>query len=109
MLEKNFGKHRESKIKSPKSVSTYTNNLGQRVSVKRRGQKRYFVYIQERFSDIYCFLSYSIGVPIMKDNFLIEECVFVDKNLENVREFLVSISKQKNKSITFSLNSIKIN
>lgn len=109
MLEKEFGKHRESKIKSPKALSTYTNSAGQRISIKRRGQNRYFVYIQYRFSDIYCFLVRSIGVPIMRDNFNVKECVFVDKNLKKVRQFLINLSKEKNKSITFSLNSIKIN
>ena len=108
MLEKNFGKHREAKIKSPKAMPTYTNKFGQRVSVRRRGQNRYFVYIQERFSDIYCFLERSMGVPIMKDNFDLKECIFVDKDLDKVRDFLINLSKEKNKSITFSLNSIKI-
>ena len=73
------------------------------------GQNRYFVYIQERFSDLYCFLERSIGVPIMKDNFNIEECVFVNKDIDSIRKFLVNLSKEKGKSITFSLNSIKIN
>lgn len=109
MLEKEFGKHRESKIKSPKALPTYTGKSGQRISVRRRGQNRYFVYIQERFSDLYCFLERSIGVPIMKDNFNVEECVFVNKNIDSVREFLINLSKKKGKSITFSLNSIKIN
>lgn len=109
MLKKEFGKHRESKIKSPKALPTYTSNSGQRVSVRRRGHKRYFCYIQYRFSDIYCFLSYSSGVPILKDNFGVEDCVFVHKNLEDVKNFLITLSKEKNKSITFSLNSIKIN
>lgn len=108
MLKKEFGKQRESKIKSPKSLPTYTNKFGQRVSVRRRGYKRYFVYIQERFSDIYCFLVYSMGVPIMKDNFNVNECIFVDKDINKVREFLVNYSKEKSKSITFSLNSVKI-
>ena len=108
MLEKKFEKHREAKIKSPKTLPTYTSKSGQRVSVRRRGQNRYFVYIQYRFSDIYCFLVRSIGVPIMKDNFNTQECVFVDKNIENVRDFLVNLSKEKGKSITFSLNSLKI-
>ena len=109
MLKKEFGKQRESKIKSPKSLPTYTSKTGQRVSVRRRGQNRYFVYIQERFSDFYCFLERSVGVPIMKDNFKVEECVFVDKDIDNVRDFLVNFSKKNGKSITFSLNSIKIN
>ena len=109
MLEKNFGKHRENKIKSPKCLPTYTSKSGQRVSVRRRGQNRYFVYIQERYSDIYCFLECSVGVPIMKDNFKTNECVFVDRNINKVRDFLVNLSKEKQKSITFSLNSIKIN
>lgn len=108
MLKKEFGKHRDSKIKSPKAMSTYTSESGQRISVRRRGQKRYFVYIQERFSDIYCFIEHSSGVPIMKDNFCIKECTFVDKSLKNVKEFLINVSKEKNKGITFSLNSIKI-
>lgn len=108
MLEKTFGKHRENKVKSPKSKNTYTNEFGQRISVKRRGKKRYFVYIQERFSDLYCLILYSLGVPYMKDNFSIEECIFVDKDLQNVKNFLSSLSKEKDKSITFSLNSIKI-
>lgn len=109
MLKKEFGRHREAKIRSPKSLPTYTSKSGQRVSVRRRGQNRYFCYIQERFADIYCFLERSIGVPIMKDNFKVEECVFVDKNLDNVRKFLVNLSKEKEKGITFSLNSLKIN
>lgn len=109
MLKKEFGKHRESKIKSPKALPTYTGKSGQRISVRRRGQNRYFVYIQERFSDIYCFLEYSIGVPIMKDNFNVEDCVFVNKDLNKVREFLIDLVKEKKKSITFSLNSININ
>ena len=45
----------------------------------------------------------------MKDNFSVEECVFVNKDIDSVREFLVNLSKEKGKSITFSLNSIKIN
>lgn len=109
MLEKEFGKQRISKIKSPKAFPTYTNKLGQRISVRRRGQNRYFCYIQERFSDLYCFLKHSVGVPVMKDNFKTNECVFVDRDLSNVRKFLINLSKEKNKSITFSLNSIKIN
>ena len=108
MLEKELGKQRDSKIKSPKSMPTYTDDSGQRISVRRRGQNRYFVYIQERFSDIYCFIECSSGVPLMKDNFNIKECTFVDKNLKNVKNFLINLSKEKNKSITFSLNSIKI-
>lgn len=80
MLEKEFGKQRENKVKSPKAFPTYTNKFGQRVSIRRRGKNRYFAYIQERFTDIYCFLVYSIGVSIMKDNFLVNECVFVDKD-----------------------------
>lgn len=109
MLEKEFGQHRESKIKSPKSHCFYTNSNGQRIKVRRRGKNRYFVYIQERFGDLYCFLKKSITVPEMKDNFQINECVFVHSDINEVRNFLINLSKEKHKSITFSLHSIKIN
>ena len=109
MLEKCLNKHRDQKIKSPKSYVTYTDLSGDRVTKRRRGQKRYFVYFQERFSDIYCYLCFSMGVPSMVNNFKKEELIFVNKDLQKVRDYLKSISKEKNKSITFSANSLKIN
>lgn len=109
MLKKEYNHHREQKIASPKSYTTYTDSKGNRVTKRRRGQKRYFVYIQERFGDIYCFIKFSMGVSLMEDGFKKEELVFVENNHIKVKNFLTEISKQKNKSITFSLNSVKIN
>ena len=108
MLKKDYDLNRTNRVKSPKGYVTYTNENGQRVTKKRRGQKRYFCYIQERFSDIYCFLIDSMGIPIWKDNFKENNLKFVDKNIDNVRKFLVSLSNENKKSITFSANSIKI-
>lgn len=109
MLKKEYDNHREQKITSPKSYTTYTDLKGNRVTKRRRGQKRYFVYIQERFSDIYCFIKFCMGVPLIEDGFKKDELNFVEKDFSKVKNFLIDLSKQKNKSITFSLNSIKIN
>ena len=49
----------------------------------------------------------NIDILSFKDisNLNILSCIEID----SVREFLVNLSKEKDKSITFSLNSIKIN
>ena len=38
-------------------------------SKSRRGSSKYYCYIQERYSDIYCFIIKSVVYPIPKDNF----------------------------------------
>lgn len=108
MLTKSYGEIRDKKIKSPKGYLTYTTENGQRVTKKRRGTKRYFVFLQERFSDLYCLLVYSIGMPELLDNFKEEDLCFVHKDIKSVREFLISKSEHHNKSITFCASSLRI-
>ena len=105
MLEKNYSLTRDQKIQSPKNYTTYTENNGQRISLKKRGKKRYFCFLQERFNDYYCFIQYSVGMPYLQDNFKKEDLAFVHNSDKELLKFLKEFFVSKSKSITFSKNS----
>lgn len=77
-------------------------------SKNRRGSSKYYCYIQERYSDIYCFIIKSVVYPIPKDNFNKENLIKADKNLIKIKQFLFFLSLQKSKKITYSPNSINL-
>lgn len=107
MLKKDYGKMREENVSSFKNKTTYTAKNGQRISKRKRGKSRYFVFIQERFGDIYCLVYYSMNFPYLYDNFKKENLVFVHLDFNEIKKYLINLSKEKNKSITFSLHSEK--
>lgn len=94
------------------SSNARTSSPRQRNEVKKfrykRGSTKYFLYIQERFLDIYCFIAKSVLYPNLKDNFKQDNLVKSDKNLDEIKKYLKNLMYQKNKNITFSPNSIKI-
>lgn len=108
MLEKEYGIFRDKVRISPKNVVTKTVKNGQRFSIKKRGKNKYFCFIQERYKDIYCLTLMSKGMPLLKDNFHSDNLKFVGNNKSEVKDFLTKLFEQKNKSITFSSNSINI-
>lgn len=80
-----------------------------KVAVQKRGGDRYYLYIQERFSDIYCYITKSRLFPtVIKDNFTQEDLVKVDKKLLEIKRYLFYLELEKKKKISFSLNSIKL-
>lgn len=76
--------------------------------ISRRGGPKYYLYIQERYNDIYCFIVKSKLFPELKDNFIQENLVKRDKKLIELKRYLTFLELKKNKKITFSLNSIKL-
>lgn len=70
----------------------------------KRGTNKYYLFIQERFNDIYCLILKSVLYPIPKDNFKMEDLVKADKSLRSIYIYLKDLIKEKNKSITFSLS-----
>lgn len=87
------------------SIKQYSKNK----RTIKRGTLKYFLYIKERYGDIYCFINKSYSYLGVKDGFSNEDLVKSDKDLKNILNYIKSISKEKNKKITFSLNSYKIN
>lgn len=94
------------------SSNARTSSPRQRNEVKKfrykRGSTKYFLYIQERFLDIYCFIVKSVLYPNLKDNFKQDDLVKSDKNLNEIKDYLKNLMYKKNKNITFSSNSIKL-
>ena len=94
------------------SSNARTSSSRQRNEVKKfrykRGSTKYFLYIQERFLDIYCFIVKSVLYPNLKDNFKQDDLVKSDKNLNEIKNYLKDLMYKKNKNITFSPNSIKL-
>lgn len=94
------------------SSNARTSSPRQRNEVKKfrykRGSTKYFLYIQERFLDIYCFIVKSVLYPNLKDNFKQDDLVKSDKDLNEIKDYLKNLMYKKNKNITFSPNSIKL-
>lgn len=109
MLEKKY--EEECSIfapKSPKNEKPCLIQNNRKVYKRRRGTKRYFCFVQERFSDFYCLLKYEKNFYLLEDNFNFEDLIFTSRDINEVREFLKKKSLAAGKSITFSMNSLKI-
>ena len=73
----------------------------------KRGTSKYFLYIQERFADFYCLIMKSVLYPDLKDNFRQDNLVKVDKDIGTLKSYLSNLMDTKQKSITFSPNSLR--
>ena len=74
----------------------------------RRGTKKYFLYLQERFLDLYCCVIYSVVFPIPQDNFTQNDLITTSKSLDEIKRQIFFFSLKKGKKVNFSTNSIKL-
>lgn len=70
----------------------------------KRGTNKYYLFVQERYNDIYCLILQSVLYPTPKDNFEMKDLIKADKNLKNIYIYLKDLMEEKNKNITFSLS-----
>ena len=89
MLEKEYKEEcSEFAPKSPKNTISCVIQNNRKVNKRKSGTKRYFCFIQERFSDLYCLLKYEKNFYLLEDNFTLEDLVFSSMNIEETRKFL---------------------
>lgn len=71
-----------------------------------RGTPKFFLYLQERFGDLYCYIKKNKIFPCnLEDNFTKEDLIKCDKNFQKIKEFLFFESIKRKKKLTFSPNS----
>lgn len=88
-------------------INKKENNTRKRV-YKRGGKPKYFLFIQERFLDIYVFLiksHYTPNYSKIKDNFTIKDIIKQDYSEKNIENYLKILAVEKKKNIRFSPNS----